>query len=75
MKKSLLLIMTAALFVACQREETFVSSTEDSLIVTGNCNTETQPDIVASTPLIRYLSAAWRAKSGTGFSVTISCYN
>ena len=34
--------MTAALFVACQKEETFVSSTEESLIVTGNCNTETR---------------------------------
>jgi hypothetical protein len=42
MKKSLLIIMTAALFVACQKEETFVSSTEESLIVTGNCNTETR---------------------------------
>ena len=42
MKKSLLLIMTAALFVACQKEETFVPSTEESLIVTGNCNTETR---------------------------------
>ena len=42
MKKSLLLIMTAALFVACQKEETFVSPTEESLIVTGNCNTETR---------------------------------
>ena len=42
MKKSLLIIMTAALFVACQKEETFVSSTDESLIVTGNCNTETR---------------------------------
>ena len=42
MKRSLLIIMTAALFVACQKEETFVSSTEESLIVTGNCNTETR---------------------------------
>ena len=42
MKKSLLIIMTAALFVACQKEETFVPSTEESLIVTGNCNTETR---------------------------------
>lgn len=32
--------MTATLFVACQKEEAFVSSTEESLIVTGNCNTE-----------------------------------
>ena len=34
--------MTATLFVACQKEEAFVSSTEESLIVTGNCNTETR---------------------------------
>ena len=34
--------MVATLFVACQKEETFVSSTDESLIVTGNCNTETR---------------------------------
>ena len=42
MKKSLLFAMVATLFVACQKEETFVSSTDESLIVTGNCNTETR---------------------------------
>ena len=42
MKKSLLLIMTVALFAACQKEETFFSSTEENLIVTGNCNADTR---------------------------------
>ena len=42
MKKSLLLIMTVALFAACQKEETFVSSMEENLIVTGNCNADTR---------------------------------
>ena len=42
MKKSLLLIMSVALFAACQKEETFVSSMEDNLIVTGNCNVDTR---------------------------------
>ena len=34
--------MTVALFAACQKEETLVSSMEDSLIVTGSCNAETR---------------------------------
>ena len=42
MKKSLLLIMTVALFAACQKGETVVSSMEESLIVTGNCNADTR---------------------------------
>lgn len=42
MKKSLLLIMTVALFAACQKEETVVSSMVESLIVTGNCNADTR---------------------------------
>ena len=42
MKKSLLLIMSVALFAACQKEETVVSSMEDNLIVTGNCNADTR---------------------------------
>ena len=42
MKKSLLLIMSVALFAACQKEETVVSSIEDNLIVTGNCNADTR---------------------------------
>ena len=42
MKKSLLLIMTVALFAACQKEETVVSSMADSLIVTGNCNADSR---------------------------------
>ena len=40
MKKSLLLIMTVALFAACQKEEAVVSSMEDNLIVTGDCNAD-----------------------------------
>ena len=61
MKKSLLVIMTAALFVACQREETFVSSTEDSLIVTGNCNTETQTRTAFDTPSSTEIPYKWSA--------------
>ena len=61
MKKSLLVIMTAALFVACQREETFVSSTEDSLIVTGNCNTETQTRTAFGTPSSTEIPYKWSA--------------
>ena len=61
MKKSLLLIMTAALFVACQREETFVSSTEESLIVTGNCNTETQTRTAFDTPSSTEIPYKWSA--------------
>ena len=34
--------MTVALFAACQKEETFFSSTEENLIVTGNCNADTR---------------------------------
>ena len=61
MKKSLLVIMTAALFVACQREETFVSSTEESLIVTGNCNTETQTRTAFGTPSSTEIPYKWSA--------------
>ena len=61
MKKSLLLIMTAALFVACQREETFVSSTEDSLIVTGNCNTEPQTRTAFGSPSSTEIPYKWSA--------------
>ena len=42
MKKCLLLIMSVALFAACQKGEPVVSSMEDSLIVTGNCNADTR---------------------------------
>ena len=42
MKKILLLIMSVALFVACQKEEAVVSSMEDNLIVTGKCNADTR---------------------------------
>ena len=59
MKKSLLIIMTAALFVACQKEETFVSSTEESLIVTGNCNTETRTAF--GTPSSTEIPYTWSA--------------
>ena len=61
MKKSLLLIMTAALFVACQREETFVSSTEESLIVTGNCSTETQTRTAFGSPSSTEIPYKWSA--------------
>ena len=61
MKKSLLVIMTAALFVACQKEETFVSSTEESLIVTGNCNTETQTRTAFGTPSSTEIPYKWSA--------------
>ena len=59
MKKSLLIIMTAALFVACQKEETFVSSTQESLIVTGNCNTETRTTF--GTPSSTEIPYKWSA--------------
>ena len=36
------MIMTVALFAACQKEETVVSSMSDSLIVTGNCNADSR---------------------------------
>lgn len=42
MKNSLLFIVTVALFVACQKEENFVSTMEQSLIVTGHCGDETR---------------------------------
>ena len=42
MKKSLLFIVTVALFVACQKEENFVSTMEQSLIITGHCGDETR---------------------------------
>ena len=61
MKKSLLLIMTAALFVACQMEETFVSSTEESLIVTGNCNTEPETRTAFGTPSSTEIPYKWSA--------------
>ena len=34
--------MIVALFAACQKEETVVSSMEDNLIVTGDCNVDTR---------------------------------
>ena len=42
MKKSLLLIMTVALFAACQKEGTFVSPMDESLIITGHNNIDTR---------------------------------
>lgn len=42
MKRSLLVAIVATLFVACQKEESFVSSTDESLIVTGSCNVGTR---------------------------------
>ncbi len=42
MKKGLLFIMTVALFVACQKDESLVSPINESLIVTGSCNIETR---------------------------------
>ena len=42
MKRSLLFMMTVALFAACQKEESFVSSMDEKLIVAGSCNIESR---------------------------------
>ena len=59
MKKSLLLIMTVALFAACQKEETFVSSMEENLIVTGICNADTRTSF--GTPNSSEIPYKWSA--------------
>ena len=42
MKKSLLFALAVTLFIACQKDNSIESTTEESFVVTGNCNADTR---------------------------------